>query len=190
MTNKIWLVAGLGNPGSKYENNRHNVGFMLVDQLSEKFNISLNKKKFNGVYGKGKFNGADILLLKPFSFMNLSGNPIRELSQYFNVDISGIIIVHDDLDLPVGKIRIRKKGGAGGHNGIKSAIENLGTNEIGRVKIGIDRPEHREQVVSYVLKDFTKDESKIIENGIEKAAEAIESIILNGYTSSMNTFNK
>ena len=189
MTDKIWLVAGFGNPGSKYENNRHNAGFMLVDLLSEKFGISLDKKKFNGVYGKGKFSDSDILLLKPFSFMNNSGIPLRGLAQYFDIDVSRIIVVQDDLDLPLGKIRIRKKGGAGGHNGIRSAIQHLGTNEIGRIKIGIGRPEIKEQVISYVLKDFEKAEIEIIKNGIEKAAEAVEGIIKNGYTASMNNFN-
>jgi PTH1 family peptidyl-tRNA hydrolase len=122
--------------------------------------------------------------------MNRSGAPLRDLSHYFNVDVSRIILVYDDLDLPPGKIRIRTKGGAGGHNGVKSAIENLGTTEIGRIKIGIGRPERREQVSSYVLHDFGKSEIKVIEDVIEKAAESAEEIILNGYTACMNNFNK
>lgn len=190
MSDNKWLVAGLGNPGNSYENNRHNVGFMLVDKLSEKLSISLDKKKFDGVFGKGKFKGNEIFLLKPFSYMNRSGGPVRGLSQYFNVNVSRIILVYDDLDLPPGKIRIRTKGGSGGHNGIKSVIENFGTTEIGRIKVGIGRPEHREQVISYVLHDFDKEELKIIEKGIEKAAEAIEEIIVNGFTACMNNFNK
>ena len=190
MSNNTWLVAGLGNPGSKYENNRHNAGFMLVDKFAEKHNITLDKKKFNGVYGKGKYKSNDILLLKPCSYMNRSGQPLRDISHYFNVDFCRIILVYDDLDLPPGKIRIRKQGGAGGHNGVKSVIASLGTNNIGRIKIGIGRPQLQKQVVSYVLHDFEKNEIEEIKNGIEKAAEAAEEIIINGYTACMNNFNK
>ncbi|MCB9481084.1 MAG: aminoacyl-tRNA hydrolase [Desulfobacteraceae bacterium] len=190
MSEKVWLVAGLGNPGSAYEGNRHNAGFMLIDKLSSLTGIDLDKKKFNGIFGKGKRKNNDIILLKPFSYMNRSGFPVRDISQYFNVDSSRIIVVYDDLDLPPGKIRIRKQGGAGGHNGVKSIIENLGTDNFGRIKIGIGRPERREQVTSYVLHDFDKDEIEVIENGIEKAAKAAEEIILNGYTACMNNFNK
>ncbi|MDY0133083.1 MAG: aminoacyl-tRNA hydrolase [Desulforegulaceae bacterium] len=190
MSDKIWLVAGLGNPGQSYEGNRHNLGFKLIDRLSELFNISVDKKKFNGIFGKGKRGNVDIILLKPFSYMNKSGFPLREISNYFDVDISRIIVAYDDLDLPPGKIRIRKHGGAGGHNGVKSIIENLGTDRFGRIKLGIGRPERREQVVSYVLHDFDKNEIELINNGIEKAAEAAEEIIFNGYTACMNNFNK
>ncbi|MDY0362539.1 MAG: aminoacyl-tRNA hydrolase [Desulforegulaceae bacterium] len=190
MIENLWLVAGLGNPGQSYEGNRHNVGFKCIDRLSDLFSIPVDKKKFNGIFGKGKRKSKDIILLKPFSYMNRSGFPIRDLSQYFNVDTSKIIIIYDDLDLPPGKIRIRKQGGAGGHNGVKSIIENLGTEQFGKIKIGIGRPERREQVTSYVLHDFDKNEIEVINNGIEKAAKAAEEIIQNGYTACMNNFNK
>ncbi|PID77894.1 MAG: aminoacyl-tRNA hydrolase [Deltaproteobacteria bacterium] len=189
MSSDMWLVAGLGNPGSGYEGNRHNTGFMLIDYLVEKFGIPLDKTKFNGVFGKGFLNKNSILLVKPFSYMNMSGLPLRALSDYFNVDVSRIIIAYDDLDLPTGQIRIRKKGGAGGHKGVKSIIETFGTENIGRIKIGIGRPERREQVVSYVLHDFESHEKDIIKSSIEKAAGVVEDIIQKGYTVCMNNFN-
>jgi PTH1 family peptidyl-tRNA hydrolase len=190
MSDNLWLVAGLGNPGNNYEGNRHNVGFKVIDRLSDLFGISVDKKKFNAVFGKGKRKNKDVILLKPFSYMNRSGFPLRDLSNFFNINTSRIIVVYDDLDLPPGKIRIRKQGGAGGHNGVKSIIENLGTDNFGRIKLGIGRPERREQVTSYVLHDFDKNEIEVVETGIEKAAKAAEEIILNGYTACMNNFNK
>lgn len=182
--------VGLGNPGKNYEKTRHNVGFMVINELSSRWNIPLNKEKFKGVYGIGHINTEKVILLKPLTYMNLSGESIRPLLDYYEIDIEDIIVIYDDLDLPTGKIRLRTKGSAGGHNGIKSTIQHLGTENFNRLRIGIDRPTHGMKVTDYVLARFSEEESIGIENSIVKAADACEKWLSKPFLEVMNEFNQ
>ncbi len=182
------LIVGLGNPGKKFENTRHNVGFMAVDQLSKELGISLDQKKFQGIYGKGMVNGEAVYLLKPQTFMNLSGESVRPLMEYFNIDVEDLLVIYDDLDLPTGKVRLRQKGSAGGHNGMKSIITHIHTQEFKRVRIGIDRSA-RQSVIDYVLKPFSKEEAEPIQDAIERTVKACEAWTTNSFPEVMNQFN-
>lgn len=155
------LFVGLGNPGSKYERTRHNAGFMVIDALSKEWNIELtDEKKFKGQIGRGVVKGEKVILLKPTTFMNLSGESVRAVMDFYDIDIEDLVVIYDDLDLPHGKIRLRLKGSAGGHNGIKSLIAHVKTQEFKRIRVGIDR-HPKIPVVDYVLGKFTEDEFSI-----------------------------
>lgn len=167
-------IVGLGNPGRKYAKTRHNVGFMVVDELLNRHNWTLNKKKFNGDYTMELFEGEKVIFLQPQTFMNLSGEAVRPLMDYYNLDLEDILVIYDDLDLGPGKIRLRAKGGHGGHNGMRSLIDHLGTKEFNRIRFGIGRPTTSMAVVDYVLGKFAKDEKQIITESIENAADATE----------------
>lgn len=183
----MYLIVGLGNPGKEYENTRHNVGFAVVDYLANKYNIDINRTKFKGVYGEGVIGGKKVMLLKPTTYMNLSGESIREVINFYKLDNEEIIIVYDDISLDLGKMRIRPKGSAGGHNGIKSIIANLGSDIFPRVKVGVGQPKN--DLVSHVLGKFTKEEDKLLAKTIPAAAEAIETIIKEEVKEAMNKFN-
>ncbi len=183
------LIVGLGNPGRQYEETRHNVGFKVIDELSDKLRISLDKAKFNGVFGQGVVNGEKVLLLKPLTYMNLSGESIRPLMDYYDILVEDILIVYDELDLPVGKIRLREKGSAGGHNGMKSTIHHLGTQEFKRIRIGINRPTNGMKISDYVLGRFHAEEAQDIKDAIQKSAEAAEKWISTPFLQIMNEFN-
>ncbi|MCA0993684.1 aminoacyl-tRNA hydrolase [Pseudalkalibacillus hwajinpoensis] len=182
------LIVGLGNPGKKFNNTRHNVGFMAIDQLAKEMGIALDQKKFQGVYGKGMVNGEAVYLLKPQTFMNLSGESVRPLMEYFNIEVADLLVIYDDLDLPTGKVRIRQKGSAGGHNGMKSIITHLHTQEFKRVRIGIDRSA-RQTVIDYVLKPFSKEEEEPIQLAIEQTAKACEAWTTTSFPEVMNQYN-
>lgn len=186
---RMKLIVGLGNPGREYELTRHNIGFMAIDELAKRWNISLNEQKFKGVFGAGFVNGEKVILLKPLTYMNLSGESIRPLMDYYKIDVENFVVMYDDLDIPVGKLRLRMKGSAGGHNGVKSTISHLGTQEFQRIRMGIDRPKNGMKVVDYVLGRFTSEEIPDVNHSIEKAADACEEWLNKPFLQIMNTFN-
>lgn len=167
-------IVGLGNPGKKYMKTRHNIGFMVIDELADRHGWKLNKNKFNGNYAMELVDGEKVILLQPQTFMNLSGEAVRPLMDYYNLALEDILIIYDDLDLPTGKIRLRAKGGHGGHNGMRSLINHLGTKEFNRIRFGVGRPTNQMPVVDYVLNNFAKAEQQTITDSIEKAADACE----------------
>lgn len=186
---RMKLIVGLGNPGREYELTRHNIGFMAIDEIAKRWNISLNEQKFKGVFGAGFVNGEKVILLKPLTYMNLSGESIRPLMDYYKIDVEDFVVMYDDLDIPVGKLRLRMKGSAGGHNGVKSTISHLGTQEFQRIRMGIDRPKNGMKVVDYVLGRFTSEEIPDVNHSIEKAADACEEWLNKPFLQIMNTFN-
>lgn len=183
------LIVGLGNPGREYELTRHNIGFMVIDELAKRWNISLNEQKFKGVFGAGFVNGEKVVLLKPLTYMNLSGESIRPLMDYYKIDVEDFVVLYDDLDIPVGKLRLRMKGSAGGHNGVKSTIAHLGTQEFQRIRMGIDRPKNGMKVPDYVLGRFSAEEMPEVESAIQKSADACEEWLKKPFLQIMNTFN-
>lgn len=180
------LIVGLGNPGSKYDGTKHNVGFDLVDLLAKRFNIEVAKKECQALTGIFYEAGEKVLLAKPQTFMNLSGNAVNELLHFYGDQIDDFLIIHDDLDLPVGHIRFKQKGSAGGHNGLKSIISHLNSNEFDRLKIGIDR---KEPVINYVLTPFGKADRKLIDEAIAQGEEACLYWVKQGIYATMNQYN-
>ena len=178
----MYLVVGLGNPGKEYEGTRHNIGFEAIDYLSDKYNIELNREKFKGVFGEGFIKGKKVILLKPTTYMNLSGDSIGEVANFYKLSNEEIIVLYDDISLAVGRLRIREKGSHGGHNGIKSIIANLSTDVFPRVKIGVGAP--KGDLVSHVLGKFSKDENEILFNSIN--IPEIISLILKGINKAFN----
>ncbi len=183
------LIVGLGNPGKKYETTKHNVGFMVIDQLIDRYGESSVKEKYKCFVAEGKIRGEKVLLVKPQTFMNLCGEGVAPLASYFKVSPKDIIVIYDDLDMPVGQLRVRAKGGSGGHNGIKSLIQMLGTQEFPRIKIGIGRPPQGWQTADYVLSTFTSDEWPQIQEALEKSAQAVEVLLTQGIIKAMNDYN-
>lgn len=190
---KVSLVVGLGNPGKTYAATRHNFGFMVLDKLADSFSIPLGKKKFNALIGRGKIEGIDVILAKPMDFMNRSGLPVHKIKQYFNISCKDILVVHDDIDLAFGALRIKQKGGSGGHKGIESLIEFLGTRDFSRLRIGIGRGIGSSgkdiDITDYVLSKFSYNEKRNLDQIIIKAQEAIITILCKGITYAMNCFN-
>ncbi|MFJ7748056.1 aminoacyl-tRNA hydrolase [Peribacillus sp. NPDC097295] len=184
------IIVGLGNPGKQYEKTRHNVGFEVIDELAKRWSISLDQAKHKGIYGVGMVRGEKVLLLKPLTYMNLSGESIAAVMNFFKVEVADVILIYDDLDLPPGKIRLRQKGSAGGHNGIKSTIAHLGTQDFNRIRIGIGRPIGRMPVPDYVLGRFSKEEWEHVGATIEKSAAACESWLEKPFIQVMNEYNQ
>ena len=182
------LIVGLGNPGKEYENTRHNTGFMVMDRLADVFNVSISNSKFKGEYVKFKYKGEDVIFLKPLKYMNLSGDSVIQIMKYFKIDVEDLVVIYDDLDMPVGKLRLRESGSAGGHNGIKSIIAQVKTQSFKRIRVGIDRHPHI-KVVDYVLGHFTKEEQPLIDEGVENAVKAVELYLDKDFTAAMNAFN-
>ena len=186
----MYVIAGLGNPGREYEGTRHNVGFMTLDALADKYNIDVREKAFKGLIGKGVIEGNKVILVKPQTYMNLSGECIRQVMDYYKVDPSEFIVIYDDISLVPGGIRIRKKGSAGGHNGIKNIIAHLGTQEFPRVRIGVGEKPARMDLADYVLSRFPKDERVLMEEAFERAGEAAVCMMNDTMEHAMNQFNK
>ncbi|EIJ80085.1 peptidyl-tRNA hydrolase [Bacillus methanolicus PB1] len=184
------LIVGLGNPGKQYDKTRHNIGFEVIDKLSELLNIPLDQAKLKGNYGMGFVNGEKLILLKPLTYMNLSGESICAVMDYYDIALEDLLVIYDDLDLPVGKIRLRQKGSAGGHNGIKSTIAHLGSQEFNRIRVGIDRPPAGMSVVDYVLGRFREDEQEIMDDVIKTCAEACEAWLQKPFLQVMNEYNQ
>ena len=187
----MYLIAGLGNPGKQYEATRHNMGFDTVDCLVETHNVPQGGVKFNAMYGKGIIGGEKAILMKPLSYMNLSGGPIREMANYFKIDPeTEMIVIYDDIDLDPGQLRIRKKGSAGGHNGIKHIIQQLGTQNFVRIKVGVGAKPKGWDLADYVLGRFDKDDRALVEEAQERACKAVELILTDSVDAAMNEYNK
>jgi len=182
------IIVGLGNPGKKYAGTRHNAGFEVLDHFAEKHGIKINKIKFKGLLGEATLKGEKVLLLKPQTFMNLSGRSVREIAEFYKIEIDRLIVVYDDIDTPLGKIRIRKKGSAGTHNGMKDIIYNLMTDEFPRIRIGIGSSGNK-NLVGHVLGGFEENEMDSIRKAVSWASEALETIVTEGVDKAMNKYN-
>lgn len=185
----MYIIVGLGNPGKKYENTKHNIGFITLDFLADKNDIKINKIKHKALVGEGTVSGQKVLLVKPQTYMNLSGNSVREVMEYYKADPENLIVIYDDVDIPIGRLRIRKKGSAGTHNGMKSIIYDLQEDGFPRVRIGIGK-ERKMPLAGYVLGGFEKDERKLMEDAVERAARAVECMLEKGIDIAMGEYNK
>lgn len=187
----MFIIAGLGNPGRQYENTRHNAGFMAIDALADKYGISVDTKKHKALIGKGVISGQKVILAKPQTYMNLSGESIRELVDYYKVDEkTQLLIIYDDISLEVGALRIRKKGSAGGHNGIKSILAHLGHDVFSRIKIGVGEKPKGWDLADYVLGAFPKAERQLIDESMPKICHAVEIILEEGPDEAMNRIHE
>lgn len=187
---EAWLIVGLGNPGKEYTNTRHNCGFRAIDALAEKLNCKIDKSKFQGLYGQVTYQGVKLFLLKPMTYMNLSGRSVLQLSAYYSIPPSHIIILYDDISLEPGRLRVRADGSAGGHNGIKSIIQELGSQDFPRVKIGVGaKPNPQQDLADWVLSNFSPSEQKSLNAALPHAADASLCIIQHGVCESANRYN-
>lgn len=187
----MFIIAGLGNPTLQYRGTRHNVGFDVIDTLADKYNIAVETRKSRALIGKGIIVGQKVLLVKPQTYMNLSGESIGELVSYYKVDEEQeLLVIYDDVSLDVGQLRIRRKGSAGGHNGIKDIIRHLGTDVFPRIKIGVGEKPKGYDLADYVLGHFSREEREMMEEGYQKAAEAVEMILAGELDEAMNVFNR
>lgn len=187
----MYLIVGLGNPGKTYEGTRHNMGFDTIDYLIEEHQIPQSGVKFNAMYGKGIIGGEKVILMKPLSFMNLSGGPVQEAASYFKIDPeTELIVIYDDIDLEPGQLRIRKQGSAGGHNGIKDIIQKLGTQKFTRIKVGVGAKPKGWDLADYVLGRFSANERKVVDESIKRAGKAVEIMLSQGVDAAMNEYNK
>ena len=185
----MYVVVGLGNPGRKYAQTRHNVGFNVIDILADRYSTKVNKIKFKSVYGETNIAGEKVLLVKPQTFMNKSGETVQEIASFYKVPLDNIIVIQDDIDIDFASLRIRAKGSAGSHNGMKSIIYLLKDDKFPRVKIGVGRPQAGRDLADFVLGRFTKDEERDINHVLDKAADAVECLISEGIGNSMNKYN-
>lgn len=185
-----WIV-GLGNPGAAYEDTRHNIGFKVIDALADRWNIKVKESKCRGLLGEGNVRGMKVVLLKPMTYMNLSGESVRALMDYFKTPLEDGLIIYDDMDTPTGSVRLRYQGGPGGHNGIKSIIQHSGTQQFNRIRMGVSRPQHPGvNIADYVLSNFPKSEREAVEAMIGAACEAAEFSLTNPFEHTMAKFNK
>ncbi len=186
---RVKLIVGLGNPGAAYRRTRHNVGFMVTDRLAHKHQISYDNRKFKSVFGLGRIDGRRVILAKPMTFMNLSGPSVRDLAHFFSLDKENLLVIHDDIDLVFGKIKIKQKGGDGGHNGIRSLVEAFGSGEFARIRIGIGRPATKQDVKGYVLNSFDARQKAVLDEVITMAQDAAETLLFKGLLETMNRFH-
>ncbi len=187
--NAPFLIAGLGNPGSDYRHNRHNVGFMVVDGLASALGAPIQRVEMRALVGKGLLDGSRVILAKPQTYMNKSGQSVAPLARFYKVPLEHILVIHDDLDLPFGSLRLRPLGGTGGQKGMESIVSQLGTREFPRMRVGIGRPPGRMDPADYVLHNFNPDEQEMLPELLERAVEAVRSFILEGIEMAMNRFN-
>lgn len=188
---KVYCIVGLGNPEKKYENTRHNIGFDVIDALAEKYSIAVRERGFKALFGKGVIEGQRVLLVKPQTYMNLSGESVREITDYYKMDAEeDLIVISDDISLEVGRIRIRKRGSAGGHNGLKNIIKHLGTEQFMRIRMGVGEKPEEWDLVDYVLGHFPKEEREKMEQGIKDAVAAVGIMVTEGPDKAMNIYNK
>jgi len=185
----VKLIAGLGNPGEQYQSNRHNLGFLTLDYLAGRHDIPLKKQGFEALFGKGKIGNERVLLAKPQTYMNLSGIAIERLVSYFRVDIKDLIVVHDDLDLPFETIRLKKGGGEGGHKGLMSIIQHVGSADFLRVRIGIGKPIRKSMVEKYVLSPFAEEEQNAVPSILAVACDVVAEVILSGIEAAMQRYH-
>ena len=185
-----WLIVGLGNPGQKYEHTRHNMGFLTVDLLAEQLNVKLNKVKFKSAYNIVRFAGQKCLVMKPQTYMNLSGESVGEAARFYKIPADHVVVISDDISLPVGKLRIRTGGSAGGHNGLKNIIQHLGTDGFPRIKVGVGMPEHPDhEMIDWVIGKPQGEEAKLLRATLDRAAAAALCLIEQGADTAMNRFN-
>ncbi|MCF6246724.1 MAG: aminoacyl-tRNA hydrolase [Desulfobacula sp.] len=186
---KFKIIAGLGNPGNKYARTRHNIGFSVVEALALKFNLSIDKSRFDSVYAKTKIQGYDVFLVKPLSYMNKSGFPIRKFAAYYKVDMQDIIVIHDDMDLALGQIKIVKSRGHGGHNGVRSILDAFGKKDCIRIRVGVGHPGDQKSVTGHVLGGFAPEETACVDKSVDSASDACLCMLEKGITAAMNLFN-
>lgn len=187
----MYIIVGLGNPGSRYAHTRHNVGFDTIDILADRYGISVDNKKFKALWGKGVIEGQRVVLAKPQTYMNLSGESVRQLIDFYKIDeTEELIVIYDDISLEPGQLRIRGKGSAGGHNGIKSIIAHLGGQDFKRIKVGVGEKPLGFDLADYVLSRFSKAERESVEEALQRAAEAAAAIMTDGMDAAMNRYNK
>lgn len=185
----MYLIVGLGNPEKDYSNTRHNMGFNTINKLAKQYEIEVIKSKFKGLYGTGMIEGEKVILLKPQTFMNLSGESIKEVIQFYKMEIEQLIVIYDDIDIEPGTIKIRKAGGPGTHNGMKSVVHELNTQNFKRVRVGIGMPEDKEDLIEYVIGAIPEEDKEKLEKGTDLAKEAVIEIIKKGIDVAMNQFN-
>ena len=185
----MYLIVGLGNPENEYSHTRHNMGFDTINQIAKNNNIQITKNKFKGLCESTIIQNQKVILLKPQTYMNLSGESVKEVVEFYNLKPEEIIVIYDDIDIEKGHIKIRKKGGAGSHNGMKSVVEELQSTDFARIRVGIGQPEFKSDMINYVIGKVSQEEQEILQQGVEKAAKAVEEILKNGIDIAMNKFN-
>jgi len=185
----MYLIVGLGNPEADYANTRHNMGFNVINKLSKKYNIEVKKDKFKALFGTGEIEGKKVILVKPQTFMNLSGEAVTQFVNFYKVLEENILVIYDDVDTEPGRIRIRKFGSAGTHNGMKSIVELLGTNKFPRIRVGIGMPHGFKDMVSHVIGGIEEEDKELLEEGVNKAEKAVVEIVKNGLDAAMNKYN-
>lgn len=188
--NKLRLVVGLGNPGARYRKTRHNVGFMIVDSIAQQFGIALDGEKFDVVFGRGRLENVAVVLAKPVAFMNRSGPPIQRLAHYYRIPCGDMLVIHDDIDLAFGRLKIKKKGGHGGHKGVQSLMDAFGGGDFVRLRIGVGRSEAGISVTDHVLGKFSAEQAKNLDRIISSARDAVVTVLCEGTQAGMNVFNR
>jgi len=185
-----WLLVCLGNPGKQYENTRHNIGFMTADEIERRSGVKINKLRYRALTGEVRLGGERVLVMKPQTYMNLSGEAVKLAGAFYKIPPDHVIVISDDVSLPLGKLRIRANGSAGGHNGLKNIIQHLGTDAFPRIKVGVGAPEHPEhEMVDWVIGNFTPAEKKVVAEAVGRAADAVECLIEKGVSEAQNKFN-
>lgn len=185
----MYLIIGLGNPEEEYSKTRHNMGFDTINNIAEKYNINVSRRQFDGLYGKGIIEGESVVLIKPQTYMNLSGKSVKQFVDFYKVDIENIIVIYDDMDIDIGNVKLRKKGGAGGHNGMKSVIQEIASDNFSRVRVGIGKPKYKTDVINYVIGPIPEEEYIELSKSTSNAAQAVIEIIKSGIDNAMNKFN-
>ena len=185
----MYIIVGLGNPGQKYEHTRHNVGFDAIDEIARQHNIRVDKLKHRALLGEGRIGGEKVVLVKPQTYMNLSGESLISLANYYKVEDENIIVIYDDIDLDVGKLRIRQKGSAGSHNGMKSIVKCLGSSDFPRIRIGVSKPDKNMDLADFVLSRFSKEDRILVEESIERVVKAVEETMESNLDKAMNKYN-
>jgi PTH1 family peptidyl-tRNA hydrolase len=187
---RVYLVAGLGNPGAGYAKTRHNAGFLVIDDIARSYSIPLSREKFNVIFGQGVIAGRSAILAKAQAYMNRSGPPVRQMADYFKIPSEDIVVIHDDIDLDFGRLKIKEKGGHGGHKGIKSLVDALGEDAFVRLRIGVGRPGNGSNVTDHVLGRFESNEKHMLDQIVERARDAVVTILCDGAKEGMNRFNE
>ena len=186
---QLRLIAGLGNPGNQYRETRHNVGFLVLDEIGREYSLAADKKKFSTLYGRGSVENNELVLFKPMAYMNNSGPPLRRLADYFRISGEEILVIHDDIDLAFGRLKIKEKGGHGGHNGVRSLMDAFGGGDFARLRVGVGRSESRADVTDHVLGKFNAEELNYLNRIVSRARDAVTTILTEGVKVAMNRFN-